>query len=357
MASTRQSMQSDVTTDDEYALAALGISDGGYRPAGQTTREDQVAPQTGGLGSPPRPLSTTKPRYDSFTLRHDGEMGSAISRPAAASSTSTPITIDRLSNASSEVIIRPESLYQGPSAPSHPYQMYPQQARLTRTASIATTSTAQVSEMSFSGPGGSAMTHPYRGDPQNPGLGIETNQTGSFTSSGPSVGFPGRNDNYIRRLGPDGEEVADLIGPDGHTEQLPPYTQYADEASARKTRPNVQVVVPGAGGMGLATRNPEFASREDLSSPQSQRSAAPSIMSERQINPPISGDPEKPKLKKWQQVARRKVCSIIPIWVFVLIAICFLLFGIILGTVFAVLKPPDEPEDGPWYSDPTMSSP
>jgi len=344
--STRLSMQSDVSTDDEYALAALGISDGGYTPAGQTVTRDQL-PQTGEPIPPPRPSSTTKPRYDSFALRHDGAMGTNISRPIAASSISPHVSIDRSSNASSDIVTRPESLYQGPTAPSHPYQMYPQQARLARTASIATTSTAQVSEMSFAGPSGLTMHHPYRRDSHNTGLGIGINQSDPDMPPVPPVGFPGRNHDYQRRLGPDGEEIADLIGPDGHTEQLPPYTKYADEALARKTRSNIQVVVPGAGGMGLATRNPEFASREDLSSPQDQQSAAPSIVSERQLDTPISGVTEKPKMKKWQRVARRKVCGIIPIWVFVLIAICFILFGIILGTVFALLKPPSKPKKQP----------
>lgn len=159
------------------------------------------------------------------------------------------------------------------------------------------------------------------------------------------VGFPGSSDNYQRRLGPEGEEIAGLIGPDGHTEELPPYTQYPDEAFARKTRSNVALpaVIPGAGGMGLATRNPEFASQEDLRSlgPRSTRST-PSIMSEassHQVNVAAMQEAEKPQLKKWQQVARRKLCNVVPIWVLVLIALVFVLFGIILGTVLAVLKP------------------
>lgn len=43
------------------------------------------------------------------------------------------------------------------------------------------------------------------------------------------VGFPGLGQNYTRRLGPDGEDQ-DLIGEDGHTEQLPPYTRYPEDA-------------------------------------------------------------------------------------------------------------------------------
>jgi hypothetical protein len=41
-----------------------------------------------------------------------------------------------------------------------------------------------------------------------------------------SVGFPGMRQQYARRLGPDGEEADDIIGPDGHAEQLPPYSRY-----------------------------------------------------------------------------------------------------------------------------------
>lgn len=39
----------------------------------------------------------------------------------------------------------------------------------------------------------------------------------------------GPSQTYQRRQGPDGEGADDLIGPDGHTEQLPPYTQYPND--------------------------------------------------------------------------------------------------------------------------------
>ncbi|EHK96852.1 hypothetical protein M7I_7393 [Glarea lozoyensis 74030] len=196
--------------------------------------------------------------------------------------------------------VRPESPYRGPTGPSHPYQMYPQESRLARTASMATTSTAPITERSYAGPSG--PTHPY----------------------------------------------------DGHTEELPPYTQYPDEAFARKTRPTVTLAVPngsssgpamamapGAGGIGLATRNPEFASQEDLNSPQS-RGSIMSDLSGHNVNTAAANAAignEKPQLKSWQKAARRKVCGIIPVWVFGIIAISFIFFGIILGTVLSILKP------------------
>jgi hypothetical protein len=214
--------------------------------------------------------------------------------------------------------------------------MYPQESRLARTASVGTTSTVQVPERSYTGPSG--PTHPYGMYPQN--TVPEAESTGDHTPpiAPVPVGFPGLNNSYQRRLGPEGEEIADIIGPDGHTEQLPPYTQYPDEAMARKTRPMVQVPLIGAGGMGLATRNPEFASLEDLNTPRSRHSTM-SDLSNHQVNTAARTVAEKPELKKWQKVARGKLCGIIPIWAIVLAMIVLVLFGIILGAVLAALKP------------------
>lgn len=337
-------MQRPDDDNNDYDLEAMGISDG-FRPSSVVVGHNRTPSQTsqrydhsyGRRTPPPRPSSTTKPRYDSFALRHDGAMGPLPSRtPTMASSSAMPVT--RPSSVATEMaFVRPESPYQGPVGPSHPYQMYPQESRLARTASMATTSTTQISERSYSGPNG--PTHPYGMYPQNTVSEAE-DRNGQPAVPPVPVGFLGRSDNYQRRLGPDGEEIADIIGPDGHTEQLPPYTQYPDEAFARKTRPTVQVPVAGAGGIGLATRNPEFASREDLSSPQSGHDAR-SIMSDssHRINTAAMGMSEKPE-KKWRMIARKKVCGIIPVWAFVLFGIAVVLFAIILGTVLAVLKPP-----------------
>ena len=40
---------------------------------------------------------------------------------------------------------------------------------------------------------------------------------------------PGHAQPYQRRLGPDGEDADDLVAPDGHTEQLPPYSKYPND--------------------------------------------------------------------------------------------------------------------------------
>lgn len=348
-------MQYEDDDEDDYALAAMGISDG-YRPGmggmdggmamtGNSTSQ-QFAPPPGRRTPPPRPSSTTKPKgLESFALRHDGGMGS-LRRSSAMGSAANP-ALTRASSVSTEMgYVRAESPYQGPSGPSHPYQMYPQESRLARTASVATTSTVQVPDRPYTGPGG--PTHPYGMYPQNI-ADAEVAESSMPAVPAVPVGFLGVNNHYQRRLGPDGEEIADLIGPDGHTEQLPPYTQYPEGAFARKSRPNVALptAIAGAGGIGLATRNPEFSSQEDLRSlsPQSRMStrSITSGDSNHQVNTAGMGASEKPKLKKWQEIARRKLCDIVPIWVIVLIAIVFILFGIVLGTVLAILKPKHPP--------------
>ncbi|KAI9644505.1 hypothetical protein NHQ30_006526 [Ciborinia camelliae] len=375
--STRLSMEMQDEDEEDYDLAAMGISNGGgYRPSDSnqhtytyTPPPPQPQPQSPPIERrrastpPPRPSSTTKPSgIDSFALRNEGGMGQTSRGLTFASMggngngygltrSSTVSSVSSISNDST--IMRPESPYQGPTGPSHPYNMYNQESRLARTASMATTSTmpAPPREMSYTGPSG--PTHPYGMYPQS----TVSSDSDHLPNAPPiPVGFPGLNNEYQRRLGPEGEEAADLIGPDGHTEQLPPYTKYPDEAFARKSRPTsittpvpvptIQMPAPiipisGAGGMGLATRNPEFASQEDLRSSRSRQSTR-SIMSDRsshQVNTAGREYSEKPQLKKWQIAAKRKLCGIVPVWVVVLIVLVFVLFGIILGTVFAILRP------------------
>lgn len=351
--SSRNSMANDGSDDEDYALAAMEISDG-FRPSDlghnrgssrtsshHERRASNVHPYRD-LQSvpipPPRPSSISKPNYDSFALRHDGAMGPIAARHAAAASSSNAMP-SRSSSISTDIPLRAESPYQGPSRPSHPYQMYPQESRLARTTSIATTSTVQILERPYAGP--SAPAFPYGMYPQN--TVPETESVHDEQAAAPvPVGFPGLNNNYQRRLGPDGEEIADIIGPDGHTEQLPPYSQYPEEAFARKARPMVQLpAASGAGGIGLATRDPEFASREDLNSPDSRLSSRSLTVvdSGSQINTAAVVVSEKPTLKRWQKFAKRKVCGIVPAWALILAASVLVVFCIVLGSVLAALKP------------------
>lgn len=235
--------------------------------------------------------------------------------------------------------MRSVSPYQGPSGPSHPYQMYPQ-----RTLSVATSTTAPVSERSYQGP--QRPTHPY---------GLYTQTTESHPSGDVTIGF-GRPDHYQRRIGPDGEEVADLIGPLGHTEELPPYTRYPEVSYAAKTAASSSNVsgtsqdteaaetqaIPGAGGIGLATRNPEYESRDDLASPQSRsrlstRSVTSEVVSSHEINTAAVAYNEKQEGTRWQKRAKKRMWGVIPYWAVCLVCAALLIMGIILGAVIGTL--------------------
>ncbi len=338
-ATMRTSMRLSINEEDEYDLGAIGVSDG-FRPttiapASQNRMSSHSLQRERRSTPPPRPSSTTKPRaLDTFALRHDGAMGTT-SRSEALASSSSAGSITRSSSVSTNMpVLRPESPYQGPAGPSHPYHMYPQTTRAARTASIVTTSTIQPpSERHYTGPLG--PTHPYGMYPQS-----TVPETESIHDRLPAaripVGFQGHGNDYQRRLGPDGEEAADIIGPLGHTEQLPPYTQYPEVAFARKPHP-IDRSLSGAGGIGLATRDPEFASREDLNSPLSRQSnrSMRSNSSDHQINLAAS---EKPPEKKWKVVAKRKVWGIVPVWVFVLVGLVLFAFALIVGTAVGILS-------------------
>lgn len=220
---------------------------------------------------------------------------------------------------------------------------------------MATTSTAPISERSYHGPQG--PTHPYGMYPQTMVPEVEEEER---PQNAIPVGFPGTVDNYQRRLGPEGEEAADMIGPDGHMEQLPPYTRYPEEAYQRKalgipspqpapvqsmqsiSQPTAQPV-PGAGGIGLATRDPEFASTDDLAaansplSRQSVRSFA-SETSHHEINTAArSVVNEKEAPKGWRATARKRVWGVVPCWAIALAILVFVLMGVVIGAVLGTV--------------------
>lgn len=325
--------------DDDYDLSAMAIADG-FRPSAPDSQATQRPPTPSTTSTnenpfeqdfittahssanrrPPRPSSITKPprTQDSLALRHDGALGhlntARLSRDSNGSSASP--------------FVRPASPYEGPSAPSHPYQMYPQ-----RTMSVATSTTAPVSEQSYHGP--QRPTHPY---------GLYTQSTEAVESGRSSdmpVGFS-RHDNYQRRIGPDGEEIADLIGPLGHTEELPPYTRYPEEAYARKTPTSAAEEdeaedappaepISGAGGIGLATRNPEFESQDDLNTPRSRmstRSVTSDAVSQHQINTAADAYNEKEESSGWRKAAKRRMWGVVPYWAICLVAVALLLMSV-----------------------------
>lgn len=337
--SIRRSVRLSVAGDDDGDLAGLAVADG-FAPVETnisstlqvpnpdgSPRQRTVASRPSSIAKPPLPV------HDPISTSSDGSGTSTAPTTGVPTSPATTATTEA-------AIVQAESPYQGPSGPSHPYGLYPQ-----RTLSVTIIPTAAVPEHAYNGPRGPA--HPY----------ALYNQT-TLPTDGPSsqgfitLGF-GRQDNYQRQIGPDGE-AGDLVGPLGHTEELPPYSRYPDEAYARKTteadqpaaEPEAGAVViptlptpihqiPGAGGIGLATRDPAFASTEDLDSPRSRLSTRSftSDASQHEINTAARTIAEKPEQRKWQKRAKKRLWGIVPYWAICLLAMALIAMGIVLGAV------------------------
>ena len=219
---------------DEFALEPDGVTDG---PQQTLLYRDDSHDGTS-LSVPSRRSSYRRQSFESRTRRSRGSQrsetdnsilpasddhASQLSHPPRSVTsvsdlgTFTPAQQRSTRATPTSDISRAQSPYRGETGPSHPYGLYPQDIGLTRTSSVATTSTMRQPERSYTGPRG--PTQPYGMYPQN--IVPEDEQVSV-------AGFLGMDQGYQRRLGPDGEDIDDLIGSDGYAEQLPPYTQFAN---------------------------------------------------------------------------------------------------------------------------------
>lgn len=222
------------------------------------------------------------------------------------------------------------------SGPSHPYSMYPQ-GTLARTASVATTSTIRAPlRQSSDFPEG--PQHPYSMYPQ----GVEEDDDDDEEHMPPTVGFPGRSRGYRRQLGPDGEEQ-DIIGEDGHTEQLPPYSRFPEDgpekmpllgAPAAPTPLRSRAPVAGSDpGMPLMHQSllpttsapPQSMSDESaLVRQETRQSTSPSVIAGNSLASDLSWSE-----KSWKERRKTRFWGI-PVW-------CYVLAACVVGFIAAVL--------------------
>jgi len=234
--------------DDEYALDVdvdeddfmPSVSDG-FRP-GNAREGGDGGRQSHDRNEPTRPQMTTTKSAESTDLRRVATRNSTAKTPFDHDATTHEHRLPNLhsqrpnahatplrhresvsSTASFATTTRPDSPLG--TGPSHPYGMYPQHI-MARSSSIATTSTQQHPRQSLSLQG---PTHPYGMYPQNV---VEDEEPVPVPQAVIPVGFPGTATAYRRQIGPDGEEQ-DIIGLDGHTEQLPPYSRYPDQGPTK----------------------------------------------------------------------------------------------------------------------------
>lgn len=336
---------------DEFALEPLQVTDDNQNASADIGRNDDATPSTprrslsfqrsfdSAHGSLRRSrLSQRSYTHNSVSSRTDDQMSQSSPHPRSVTSVSDSGNTDSTQHQSVRTIStfgfpRAQSPYQGATGPSQPYGMYSQDVGPTRTPSIATVSTIRRPERTYSGPSG--PTQPYGMYAQNT---VPEDDVGNATGIVPPIitAFPGSGSghNYQRRLGPDGEDVDDLIGPDGYAEQLPPYSRYANgippkyTSGIRSISGSSRRTIPPA---------PQENFQETLNNTQSRdvSPANPFADSSTQVSPTASV-PDAPKdegghfKERFQKKARKKVCCGMPCWICVVLVVASFL-AVLLG--------------------------
>lgn len=364
--------------DDEYAVDIpdfdldFGVADGfapaesGREAQSSTRRRSHTQPSTarrsiqsgkeaGERNEPPRTRrsSIAKETRSSFDItggfnQHGMPSASHSEDDPFTQYNHIPLRTRPVSTASSFATVDDSrASYRGASGPSHPYDLFPQ-AGVPR-QSIISQSPPSRPRPSLYTP--SQPAHPY-GLYQQTSFPVGESEAEIVPAI--PVGFPGRTGNFGRQIGPDGEDQG-IVGPDGHTEDLPPYSKYPD---ARTVKPvfaaaaPISPVSPVEDGPSSVNRalprsqdeivspivpadNPSSLSQSPI--PPSAPSAIPSQSSSQdlQLKSPRSSrysirDEKAWRDKTWREKRRTRVCGgRLPIWA-LLVAISIVLFIIIL---------------------------
>ena len=278
-------------------------------------------------------------------------------RNSVGSSNTTPSVSQASHSNSSRFSIPPRALspYTGATGPSHPYAMYPQ-VGVSRSSSATTASTMRPVERPLEG--SNAPQHPYAMYPQNvvvePGV-----EDGAIP-----LGFPGHNTVYPPQPNPADDVIGDIVGADGHTEQLPPYTRYPDglppkEEGAFEAATDAGVVAGGGvgPGAGAGAENPTHEGEgptpvAPLNSPppaitQASTGAPPEAFRGVPVVEQSTGDSqesaEEPPTgvmafeEKLKTKGTKKVCCGLPMWTLILVCVVIIVIACIAGVIGGVL--------------------
>ncbi|KAK6379212.1 hypothetical protein LTS17_006130 [Exophiala oligosperma] len=256
----------------------------------------------------PPSLPSYRPSLNSsFPLDRKPDAEQPADSHRTTSTLSRSMADNRLSTSSRFSIPRSQSPYRGPTAPSQPYGMYPQ---MTRASSIASESTIRPLERPLPNGG---PEHPYGMYTQN------TVPEEDNAETNVPMGFPVLGSNSS------GDEVGDIIGTDGHVEQLPPYSRYADNVIAKgdMARLEHEAVSPGQES-GTSTLVP----------PAAATSASDVELTA--VGAGTSADEEARKEGFVKQKMRRTCCGL-PLWAWIILFVVIVLAGVLGGVIGGVV--------------------
>jgi hypothetical protein len=374
-----------VANRESVRISRIGIADD-FRPTTPTTST-----------TPIRSISPVSPLIPGSRAPSPSQ----IPTPPSPSSSPSPSTPPPQNNYRSSIAKGPAvglglglSLGDDEENSSTDLPFNPNQSRFNRSNSSASSHSStgspyqsRISQISFSYPrrSPSAASNPLR--PAHPyGLYQQTTfeepedpiDDDNVASS--SMGMNARPANFNRRRGPDGEEL-DVIGPDGHAEQLPPYTRYPEAGPSSEKRSqsdpntstlpllNTSVAGPSSSSSPILATATLTSSPIAISTPVTDAAAADAITIVGQSDPflamghvqpqpsptqspimsttaPVDSNDsrgvpssasslvEKKKTVKWRKKGHKKVlCGVIPLWAVLLFAILCIFLAVIAGGV------------------------
>lgn len=235
-------------------------------------------------------------------------------RAHSVSSRSIADTRRTLSTSSHFSIPRTQSPYRGPTAPSQPYAAYPQ---VTRASSIASESTIRPNDRPFILHGG--PEHPYSMYPQNT---VAEEENSSDTQL--PRGFPVLGQSFPTGSNSSGDDVGDIVGSDGHVEQLPPYSRYADNVIAKgdMARLDQQRVSIGQNRSSAATVQPDASSATDM-----ELTVVGSATSSEEVS----------RKEGFVQKKMKRTCCGLPVWTWLILAVVVCLATVLGGVIGGVV--------------------
>lgn len=279
--------------------------------------------------SQPEGVSAENPFDDNSRILpdedHDSARPSSVRKvpPQRQSSVTTSSTTSR---AGYVPVPRPMSPYRGATGPSHPYGMYPQ-IGVSRSSSIWTTSTVRAYDAPP--PAGSAPPqHPYALYQQN--IGLEQDIGDQIIP----MGFPPNGFQLHHACG-QADDVGDIIGPDGHLEQLPPYSRYPEGVRPKSGHSPASI----ASAMREQEQEQSSHAEPAASSGDSSRTLVDtSASADRGRLADRSSDTSGPVSfnEKLKQRGRRKCCGA-PLWLLALLGLGMVVGGIIGGVIGGLL--------------------
>ena len=137
------------------------------------------------------------------------------------------------------------------------------------------------------------------------------------------LGFPGMGPNYQSSSGTSGSDVGDIVGSDGHVEQLPPYTRYADNTLAKGN------MEPIDGPIIVESHSPDSQELQVMTS--SGSSQQPHLEMGRELSE------EEARKEGWKAKAQRRVCGGIPLWVLIILLTVTILAAALGGVIGGVI--------------------